>query len=137
LSEGSAGRRGNAPPDGPTRSGDAPGPEPLLVDVLTALRTGPEAGAAALWSALTPRARAPLGDPAGTKRALGNELLAPLVGHALAEVEAWDRRADVARTRVTVSGGPGGAAAYLVSARYGDDGAWRLSGLRRDDLPWG
>jgi hypothetical protein len=121
---------------GPASPAGAQGPGPLLEGVLAALRTGREAGAAALWSALTPRARAPLGDPAGTRRALANELLAPLVGHARAEVEAWDRRADVARTRVTVSGGPGGTATYLVSSRRGDDGSWRLGGLRRDDLPW-
>ena len=120
----------------PTPPADAPGPEPLLEGVLAALRTGPDAGAAALWSALTPRARAPLGDPATARRTLANELLAPLVEHARAEVAAWDRRDDVARTRIAVSGGPGGTAAYLISARRGHDGAWRLSGLRRDDLPW-
>jgi hypothetical protein len=137
LSEGSANRRGAPPTDGPTQAMAATGPEPLLAALLMALRTSVDAGAAALWSALTPRARAPLGDPAGTRRALANEWLAPLVGHERAELEAWDRRGDVARTRVTVSGGPGGPATFLVSARRGDDGAWRLSGLRRDDLPWG
>jgi hypothetical protein len=129
--EGGHGTAGGRPPPA-----NASGPEPLLEGVLAALRTGQDAGAAALWSALTPRARAPLGDPAGARRTLANELLAPLVGHTRAEVEAWDRRDDVARARIAVSGGPGGTGSYLISARRGDDGAWRLSGLRRDDLPW-
>jgi hypothetical protein len=120
------------------------GPEPLLDALLAALREGPEEGAEALWTALTPRARAPLGDLAGTRRALANELLGPLVGHTQAEVAEWERADGVARTRVSVSGaakGPvdGAAAAtatFLVSTRREPDGAWRLSGLRRDDLPW-
>jgi hypothetical protein len=130
-------RHGDAPRQEPPRPEASSGPERLLADVLTALRNGPDDGAAALWSALAPRARAPLGDPANARRALANELLAPLVGHARADVEAWDRLGDAARTRVAVSGGPGGTATYLVSARRGGDGAWRISGLRRDDLPWG
>lgn len=116
--------------------GDAPGdggPAALLAGLLAALRAGADAGAAALWAALTPRARAPLGDEAGARRALANALLAPLVGHERADAAPWDARGDVARTTVAVAG-PAGAARYLVSARRGADG-WRLTGLRRDDLP--
>jgi len=122
--------RGAVPDDG--------GADALLAQLLTALRSGDGTGAAALWAALTPRAREPLGDVEGARRALGNTLLAPLVGHALAEVAPWEHRSDAARTHVRVVGAAGGPAAlYLVSARRDADGVWRLTGLRRDDLPWG
>jgi len=114
------------------------GPDALLAQLLAALRSGHGPGAAALWAALTPRARGPLGDVEGARRALGNELLGPLVGHERADVAPWEHRGDAARTHVRViepAGGPGGL--YLVSARRDADGAWRLTGLRRDDLPWG
>lgn len=109
------------------------GPEALLEAVLAALRDGADAGAKALHEALTARARGPLGDEPGVRRALENALFAPLVGAARAHVDPWDRRAGAARTTVAVDG-PNGAARYLVSARRGD-GGWRLTGLRRDDLP--
>jgi hypothetical protein len=116
------------------------GPEPLVDALLAALREGVEAGADALWSALTPRARDPLGDLAGTRRALSNELWSPLVGHTEAHVVGWERAGGVARTWVSVRSAPGGAsegaATYLLSARREADGGWRLTGLRRDDLPW-
>lgn len=113
------------------------GPEALWSDVLRALRSGRDAGADALWGALTPSARAPLGDPAGARRSLERGLLAPLVGHVEAATADWERRGDAARTEVAVLGGDGGPAAYVVSARRGSDGVWRISGLRRDDLPLG
>ncbi len=112
---------------------DAAGPEALLEAVLEALRADADAGAAALYAALTPRARGPLGGEAGLRRALDNALLAPLVAATRVAVEPWDRRDDAARTIVAVDG-PNGAASYLVSARRGEDG-WRLTGVRRDDLP--
>ena len=115
----------------------------MLAALLAALRSGPDDGAAALWGSLTPRARGPLGDLAGARRALGNELLSPLVGHAAAEVDAWELRGDVARTHVRVVTDPARApsgrratALYLVSARRDAEAGWRLTGLRRDDLPW-
>ena len=121
--------------------GDGPGP--MLATLLAALRSGREAGAAALWAALTPRARDPLGDADGAHRALGNELLAPLVAHASADVDPWELRGDVARTHVRVVGDPARApsgqavaALYLVSARLDAVTGWQLTGLRRDDLPW-
>jgi hypothetical protein len=110
----------------------------LLDRLLIALRSGSEAGAATLWAALTARARGPLGDVEGAHRALRNELLGPLVGHERADVAPWEHRGDAARTHVRVVGAAGGPVAlYLVSARREADGAWRLTGLRRDDLPWG
>ena len=109
------------------------GPEALLDGVLVALRHGLDAGARVLFAALTVRARGPLGGEAGLRRALANELLAPLVGHAQADVAPWDRRGNAARTTVAVAG-PNGMARYLVAARR-DDGGWRFSGLQRDDLP--
>ena len=112
--------------------GDA-GPEALLASVLAALRTGADEGAAALFAALTPRARAPLGGEAGLRRALGNALLAPLVAATRTAVDPWDLRGDAARTSVAVDG-PNGRARYLVSARR-SEAAWRLTGVRRDDLP--
>jgi hypothetical protein len=136
------------------------GPEQLVDDVLAALREGLETGADALWAALTPRARGPLGDLAGTRRALTNELLSPLVAHTQARVADWERAEGVARTRVSVRRGPGAtseaaverasggaadgareadadsAVTYLLSARREADGAWRITGLRRDDLLW-
>ena len=117
----------------------ADGPEALLTGLLAALRGDPDVAAAALCAALSARARAPLGDLAGARRALDNPLLAPLSGHLRAEVAPWDRRDDVARTHVriwdaTPEANPP-AAVYLVSARRGASG-WRLTGLRRDDLPW-
>jgi hypothetical protein len=121
--------------------GDGPGA--MLATLLAALRSGRDAGAAALWAALTPRARGPLGDVDGARRALGNELLAPLVAHASAAVDPWELRGDVARTHVRVVGdaqpAPSGravAVVYLVSARRDAVTGWRLTGLRRDDLPW-
>jgi hypothetical protein len=114
---------------------DAPGPEPLWAAVVAGLRQGPGPGAAALWAALSPRARAPLGDEAGARRTLERGLLAPLVRHARAETAPWERRGDAARTRVEVDGAPAGPAQFTVSARLGADGAWRLTGLRREDLP--
>lgn len=111
------------------------GPDATLTDLLAALRRGLDAGASALYAALTPRARAPLGDVAGARRALANALLAPLASATSASVAPWDRRGPVARTTVVVDG-PGGPARYLVSARLDGDG-WRLTGLRRDDLPLG
>lgn len=114
------------PPDGPART---------LDDLLTALRRGAAEGAQALWDVLTPRARAPLGDVDGARRALARELLAPLVAHEAATVEPWDVAAEAARTRVTVTGGPAGPAPFLVSLRR-TPGGWRVTGLRRDDLPW-
>jgi hypothetical protein len=112
---------------------DADGPEACFEAVLAALREGADEGAAALYDALTPRARGPLGGAEGLRRALGNALLAPLVATTRATVAPWDRRDAAARTTVAVDG-PNGAARYLVSARRGEDG-WRLTGLRRDDLP--
>jgi len=116
----------------------------MLGYLLAALTSGRDAGAAALWAALTPRARGPLGDVAGARRALGNELLAPLVAHTSADADPWELRGDVARTHLRVVGDPAREASdhattalYLVSARRDADGAWRLTGLRRDDLPWG
>ena len=129
---------GNAPADPRCAVPKEAGPDALLAQLLAALRSGSGPGAAALWAALTPRARGPLGDVEGARRALGNELLGPLVGHERADVAPWEHRGDAARTHVRVvgpAGGPGGL--YLVSARRDADGAWRLTGLRRDDLPWG
>ncbi len=112
---------------------DGAGPETLLEAVLANLRAGADTGATALYAALTPRARGPLGGEAGLRRALDNALLAPLVGATRVAVEPWDRRDGAARTTVAVDG-PNGAARYLVSARRGEDG-WELTGVRRDDLP--
>ena len=121
------------------RHDDTDGPEVLLTELLAALRGDPDVVAAALWVALSERARAPLGDLAGARRALDNPLLAPLSSHLRVEVETWDRRDDVARTRLRVwDAAPEAnppAAVYLVSARCGAAG-WRLTGLRRDDLAW-
>jgi hypothetical protein len=112
--------------------GDA-GPQALLDTVLAALQGDVHAGAAALFAALTPRARGPLGGEAGLARALANAWLAPLVATTEASVEPWDHRGDAARTVVAVDG-PHGPARFLVSARR-EDGGWRLTGVRRDDLP--
>jgi len=127
----------------PGDAAPADGPGALLAALLAALRAGRDDGAAALWAALTPRARGPLGDVAGASRALGNELLAPLVGHASAVVDPWEVRGEAARTHVRVAGDPARApsgqaatALYLVSARRDAETGWRLTGLRRDDLPW-
>lgn len=114
-------------------TGAGVGPEALLEAVIADLRSGADEGATALYAALTPRASGPLGGEAGLRRALGNALLAPLVAAAQVAMAAWDRRDGVARTTLTVDG-PNGAARYLVSARLGEDG-WRLTGVRRDDLP--
>ena len=129
---------------GPVAASAGDGPGAMLATLLAALRSGRDAGAAALWAALTPRARGPLGDVDGARRALGNELLAPLVAHASADVEPWELRGDVARTHLRVVGAtaraPSGQAVtalYLVSARHDAETGWRLTGLRRDDLPWG
>ena len=112
---------------------DGEGPEVLLAAVLAALRAGGDEGADALYAALTPRARAPLGGEAGLRRALDNALLAPLVAATRTAVDPWDRRGDAARTNLAVDG-PNGPARYLVSARR-SEAAWRLTGVRRDDLP--
>ena len=109
------------------------GPEALLDAVLAALRSGADEGAAALYAALTSRARGPLGGEAGLRRALDNALLAPLVATTHAEATPWDRRDDAARTTVAVDG-PNGAASFLISARRSQTG-WQLTGVRRDDLP--
>jgi len=130
------GGAGGEPTDRRGTVSDDAGVEALLAQLLAALRSGREPGAAALWAALTPRAREPLGNVEGARRALANELLGPLVGHERADVAPWEHRGDAARTHVRVvepAGGPG--ALYLVSARRDADGAWRLTGLRRDDLP--
>jgi len=134
------------PPDDPAAVEDpaAPdGPGAMLAALLAALRSGRDDGAAALWAALTPRARGPLGDVDGARRALGNALLAPLVGHTAVEIDAWERHGDVARTRLRIVGdaargasGQATTALYLVSARRDAEAGWRLTGLRRDDLPW-
>jgi len=116
-------------------AGDPAGPEALWAGVLAALRQGVEPGGAALWDALTPRARAPLGEPEAARRALRQGVLAPLVGHERAATAPWARRGDAARAQVEVDGGAAGPALFTVSARLGGDGAWRLSGLRREDLP--
>lgn len=105
----------------------------LLAAVLAALRTGADEGAAALYAALTSSARAPLGGETGLRRALDNALLAPLVATTRVEVDPWDRRGDAARTNLAVDG-PNGPARFLVSARR-REAAWRLTGVRRDDLP--
>lgn len=132
------GGAGGAPADPHGAVPEDEGADALLAGLLVALRTGSEPGAAALWAALTPRAREPLGDVEGARRALGNELLGPLVGHERAEVAPWEHRGEAARTHVRVVGAPGGSGAlYLVSVRRDADGTWRLTGLRRDDLPWG
>ena len=123
-------------PTGPASGpGAGAGPERALDALLAAARRGPAAAATALWTALTPRARAPRGAVAGARRALTRELLAPLVGHRSASVEPWQRAGDAARTRVRVAGGAAGDALVLVSLRRTDEG-WRVTGLRRDDLPW-
>ncbi len=132
------GGAGNAPADPRHAVPKDAGPDALLAELLAALRSGNGPGAAALWAALTPRAREPLGDVEGARRVLGNELLGPLVGHERADVAPWEHRGDAARTHVRVVGPAGGPGAlYLVSARCDADGAWRMTGLRRDDLPWG
>jgi hypothetical protein len=107
----------------------------LLDDLLAAMRRGREEGGSVLYTLMTERARAPLADPVGAARALGNELLAPLVGHLAHEREPWEWLPGVARTRFRVTG-EAGPATYLISAREQADGAWRITGLRRDDLPW-
>lgn len=107
----------------------------LLTDLLGALQESLAEGAAALFGAMTERARAQLVDVAGTERALGNELLAPLVGHQQHGWDAWAQRGEAARTRFWVSGGSA-PAVYLVSLRHDSRGNWRITGLRRDDLPW-
>lgn len=134
--------RPNAPVSGEAGD-DLAGPDALLTALLAALRSGRDDGAAALWAALTPRARGTLGDVDGARRALGNELLAPLVAHVAVEVDPWELRGDAARTHVRVVAGPEGSpsgraptALYLVSARRDAAAGWRLTGLRRDDLPW-
>ena len=104
--------------------------------LLTALQHGLSEGAEALYAQLSERARGPVGDVAGMTRALSNELLAPLVGHSEHSWEPWERLDAAARTRLRVSRADGDAV-YLISWRRGPDGDWRITGLRRDDLPWG
>lgn len=106
----------------------------LLDGVLAALRVDGATGAAALWASFDPAARRPLGDVKTLERALGNALLAPLVGHTQARPQPWSRLETAARTRLDVAG-THGSARYLVSARFEPDSGWRLTGLRRDDLP--
>ncbi len=106
----------------------------LLDSVLAALRQDRAAGAAALWTSFTPAARSPLGEVETLARALGNALLAPLVGHVRSERAPWQRLGAAARTTLDV-GGPHGDGRFLVSARFEPASGWRLTGLRRDDLP--
>ncbi len=106
----------------------------LLDTVLTSLRRDRTSGAAALWASFDASARGSIGDVEALARALGNPLLAPLVGHAQARREPWQRRGAAARTTLAVTG-EGGDARYLVSARRRPEHGWRLTGLRRDDLP--
>ncbi len=144
MSEGETGAGDEPAAPGPAAAtGGEEGPGKMLSALLAALRSGGDDGAAALWAALTPRARGPLGDVDGARRALGNELLAPLVGHAAAEVDPWELHGEVGRTHVRVVGDPARTpsgqattALYLVSARRDAETGWRLTGLRRDDLPW-
>lgn len=109
-------------------------PEALIEGVLGALQRGIDAGAEALWGAMTARARAPMVDPAGARRALGNELLSPLVGHREHRIEPLEVLGEVARGVVRVMG-DGGSVAYLISLRRTAQG-WQVTGLRREDLPY-
>ena len=124
---------GGVPGDEVRFVGDRLTADGQLRALLTALAEG--SGVEALWEMLSERARAPLVDREGVARALAHGLWAPLVGHERAEVFDVDERGDVARARVRVEG-PRGGAVYLVSLRRSGVG-WRVTGLVRDDLPWG
>jgi hypothetical protein len=106
----------------------------LLDGVLAALRVNRAAGAAALWSSFDAAARRPLGDVTTLERVLENALLAPLVGHTHAQRTPWNRHEAVARTTLDVAGTQG-TVRYVISARFRPETGWRLTGLRRDDLP--
>lgn len=111
-------------------------PDALLRTLLSALQAGVEDGAPALWKALSDRARGPLGGVEGVTRALQNPLWAPLLLHERNEIEPWDVLPGAARTHVRVFHEMG-SVIYLVACKQDAHGAWRISGLTRDDMPWG
>jgi hypothetical protein len=109
-------------------------PERVVETLMAALQGGLETGAAALWSAMTPRARAPMGDLSGMHRTLSNELMAPLVGHRQHHLESILCIDDAARCSLRLET-EFGEVSYLISLRRHND-SWQVTGLRREDLPY-
>lgn len=121
-------------------------PDDVVALVLAALQRNdlphPDAGVETLYRFASARLRAQVGDLNTFKRALHNELYAPLLGHAHSSVEPVERRGRVARQGVVVEDERGVATPYLFSlAQQPQPDApdappvWLVSGLARADLP--
>ena len=117
----------------------------LLSDLLATFRDArePSAPAERLWTEAAPRFRSRLGGPEHLAHLFGNPAWAPLMGHASAEIEAWDELDGAARATVRVVASDGAVVRYVASLsrpRGGGDGSqssesdWRISGLVRAEL---
>lgn len=93
--------------------------------------------ARALLDVAAPRLATRLGDEDHLAHVLDNPAWAPLVGHRSADVGPEERIGDAARLRIEVRTERGDRAAYLASARQDVGGAWRLTGLVREELASG
>lgn len=121
-------------------SREAPdGPGACLAPLLTAFARGDRHGAArSLLDVAAPRLAARLGDEHHLAHVLSNAAWAPLVGHRRAAIGPEERIGDAARMRIEVETEAGDHVAYLASARHdGSTGAWRLTGLVREELASG
>lgn len=101
-------------------------------------RPRPDHGIDVTYAFASDRMRAGIGNADAFGRALHNTLNAPLLSHASAAVERFERRGDAARADVRVTCREGAHARFtlaLVRARHGTrQGCWLLSGLARDGV---
>ncbi|HKI55725.1 MAG TPA: hypothetical protein VKB31_01125 [Trueperaceae bacterium] len=95
-------------------------------------------GVAVLHAFASDRMRSAIGGPDAFRRALVNELYAPLVNAAAIHAEGLDQRGDSARATVVARDGAGVTARFTVAlarARHGDrKGCWLLSGMAREGV---
>lgn len=115
-------------------------PQQLVRLIVTACRTSPEDGAAALWKFGSERLKASAGGTLHLARHLGNELFRPLLDHDEAVYEPLQQRGGAARQIVRLHSCKHGDCAFLFALARSPNsegasegaGCWRVSGVERE-----